>query len=605
MDHSGKYSKLITLAASVIVIAALYLARAVLIPFVLAMLVSFLLAPLVLRLQRWHLRRLPAVIAVLILVFGLTGALGWLVTGQVRHLSAELPKYRQGLQAKMASLREVLDKPFRQAKETVADLSTGLAPPPPPEAAASQVQTVRIEETPRGPLEFIADVLSPAIDILITAAMVLLFAFVMLLRREDLGDRFMRLTGSGQIVVTTQALNEASKKVSSYLARLLLLNGVHGAAVGIGLALIGVPNALLWGLLAGVLRFIPYVGPWLAASFPLLSSIATSVGWSQPLMTIGLFAVLELISNNLLEPWIYGRGTGISPLAILVSTLFWTWLWGPVGLVLSTPLTVCLVVIGKYVPQLHFLNLLFGDAPGLPPPARLYQRMIAGDQDQAWCVLEAEMRDKPLDEVYDGIVLPALSMAEHDRKRGALDEEAVARVVETLKLLLDEASAPRAELDAGANGIEAPLPRQELRVLCLPARGEADFLAGVMLGQVLERDGIEVEVAQLAELASETLVMLEDRPVDVVCISAVPPSRFMHVRYLCKRIAGRYPDLPIVAGMWTLDLEAAEVTDRLRILEGVHVVASLGEARRLVRELTGPARIRREVELAEAAVLAD
>jgi len=415
----------------------------------------------------------------------------------------------------------------------------------------------------------------------------------MLLRRDDLGDRFIRIIGHGRVLVTTRALEDAAQKVTSYLWRLLVLNTLHGLAVGIGLALLGVPNALLWGLVAALLRFIPYIGPWITAICAVLTSLAVSPGWSQPLLATLLFAVLELVSNNLLEPWIYGAGTGLSPLTTVASALFWTWLWGPVGLLLSIPLTVCLVVMGKHVPQLYFLHLLFGDAPGLSPPARLYQRLIAGEQDQAWLVLEPALRQKWLEEVYDSIVLPALSLAEHDRQRGAFDEESDARIEETLRLLLEEARELRAALGTEAAANVKRKPSGELRVLCLPAKGGADALAATMLGQVLEERGMQVQVASTDELSGETLDRLVQHPVDVICLSAVPPSRFMHVRYLCKRIAQRYPKLPVVAGLWTLDLGKQELSERLPILAGLQLVTSLREARILVCQLAEAKRLER------------
>jgi hypothetical protein len=308
-------------------------------------------------------------------------------------------------------------------------------------------------------------------------------------------------------------------------------------------------------------------------------------GWSEPLMTFGLFLILELVSNNLLEPWIYGTGTGVSPLAILVSALFWTWLWGPVGLVLSTPLTVCLVVMGRHVPQLQFLHALFGDAPGLSPPARLYQRLIAGDQDQAWLVLKTEMEHKALHELYDSVALPALSMAERDRQQDALGEEVEGRIEDTMKLLLEEAGESSLGPDARSDSTSAPARAHPLRVLCIAARGAADALAATMLRQVLERDGAQVDLSSVAGLSGETLDLIESRGVDLVFISSVPPSRFMHVRHLCKRIGARFPKLPIVAGVWTVDFESQEFAERLPILEGVHVVASLGEARTHVRQI--------------------
>ena len=599
MERIGKHPRLATLAASMLVIGVLFLAKGVLIPFALAILVSFLLAPLVLRLQRWHCSRVVAVVTALLLVFIASSAASWLVVEQVREVTASLSEYRLNIQDKIATLRGAVAKPLQTALKTVMALGAELAPVVESRAEAPTIQTVNVAAPARGPFEVLRDALAPTIDVLMTAAMALLFAFMMLLRRDDLGDRLIRMVGHGNVLVTTRALEEASRKVSSYLWRLLLLNGLHGMVVGIGLTCIGVPNALLWGLLAALLRFIPYVGPLIAATFPVLAALATSPGWSQPLLAVGLFVLLELISNNLLEPWIYGTGTGISPLAILASTLFWTWIWGPVGLVLSTPLTVCLVVMAKYVPQLQFLHFLFGNAPGLSPPERLYQRLIAGDQDQAWLVLRPELDQKALHEVYDSVVLPALSMAEYDRQRGALDEEADTRIEEAMKLLIEEAGELRPGSDVRSHSAEGPELGGSLRVLILPARGTADALAASMLRQVLEHDGAQVEVSSIASVSGESLDLL-DGAVDIVCISAMPPSQIMHVRYLCKRIAGRLPGLPIVAGLWTLEPETRSTPDRLPMLASVHVVASLGEARIQVRQLAEARRTRHEAGLALA-----
>ncbi|MFN0007885.1 MAG: AI-2E family transporter [Planctomycetota bacterium] len=594
MERTEKYPRLVTLIASVVVIAALYLARGVLIPFALAMLVSFLLAPLVLRLQRWHFSRSMAVTTVVLLVLVGTAATSWLVAIQVQDVTTNLSGYRQNIRDKMGTLRGMVAQPVQDATKIVEDLGAELEAKAEPDSVVPSIPTVRLAEPEARPFEALRKTLGPALEALTTAAMALLFAFVMLLRQDDLGDRFIRLVGHGRILVTTRALEEAARRVSSYLWRHLLLNGVHGLAIGIGLALIGVPNAMLWGLMSAILRFIPYIGPWVAAAFPVLTALAVFPGWPQPLLTLALFLTLELISNNLLEPWVYGRGTGLSSLAIVVSALFWTWIWGPVGLILSTPLTVCLVVMGKYVPQLRFLQLLFGDAPGLTPPARLYQRLVSGDQDQAWLVVQAESKGLALHELYDLVVLPALSMAERDRQRGAIDGDVEARIEETMKLLLEEA----AELGSGPaviteSGVE-PVVADSTRVLCLPARGSADALAATMLRQVLERDGTQVEVSSTAELSAETLDRIESQRVDVVCISSVPPSGFMHVRYLCKRIAGRFPKLPIVVGLWTPDAEVDETPERPPIVPDVHVVASLGEARMQVRQLAESARLQRE-----------
>ncbi|MCY3002838.1 MAG: AI-2E family transporter [Planctomycetota bacterium] len=584
MSSADKSPRLVTLAACVLVIAALYWARSVLMPFALALLLSFLLAPLVLRLQRWHFARTPAVATAVLLVLGASSALGWLVLGEVRDVAAGLSESQQNVHDKLSALRAVLSKPLGEATRLVTELGAEAPSVGTSATDTTPIQTVRIAEATRGPFEVLQDALGPTFDLAVTAGMAFLFAAMMLLRRDDLSDRFIRIVGKDQILATTRALEDASKRVSRYLWHLMLLNSVHGLAVGIGLSLIGVPNAWLWGVLAAALRFIPYIGPWVSAILPLLASLAGSPGWTQPLLTLGLFVLLELISNNLLEPWIYAAGTGISPLAILIAALFWAWLWGPIGLVLSTPLTVCLVVMGRYVPQFEFLHLLFGDAPGLSPPSRLYQRLIAGDQLQVWVVLSKELERSPLQEVYDAVVLPALSMAEQDRQRGALDPQAEALIDESMRLLLEEAGE-QADASVSQPRVDATRTHADaLHVLCIPAGGAADALAATMLRQVLERDGVQVEVASTVELPGETLESIDSRQVDLVCISALPPSRFMHLRYLCKRLKSRYPDLPIIAGVWTLEPEAQALVAVTAVLPGVSVVTSLREARERVRQ---------------------
>ncbi len=581
MDSENKQSRLVTLIASVIVVGALYLAREVLIPFALAVLTSFLLAPVVRRLQRWHFRRTLAVITTMGLLAVIAGGVGWLVWGQAQALAHNLPQYRQNIKTKIVTMREAFEEPFARAAATVRALGSDIEAPASPAIEGPEPQAVRIVEPAHSPVGAVADVLEPILDSSTTAAMILLFSFVMLLKREDLRDRFIRLVGGGQIYVTTQALNEASEKLSAYLARQVLLNSLQGAVVGLGLMVIGLPNSLLWGLLSALLRFVPYVGPWVAAIFPFLVSFAISDGWSQPLMVVALIGVIELVSNNILEPWVYGSATGISSMAILITTMFWTWLWGPIGLVLATPLTVCFVVMGKYAPRLHFLYLLLGDAPVLPVPARLYQRLLAGDPDECWSLVRSEMRQKPLYEVYDSVVLPALAMAESDRRRKALDARTETLVDETVGLILDEAEdfQPTREDQPGSSSL---LSDNALGVLCVPTRDVGDELAAMMLRQVLARDGMHVEITPLAELAGETLDRIAAGPVRVVCISSVPPTRLMHVRYLCKRFHGRFPDLEIILGLWTLQVEPADVADLVPLNDRIHVVTSLAEVRSLL-----------------------
>ena len=602
MSGDRRVTGLVNLAAAILVVAALYWAREVLVPFALAVVLSFLLGPVVVRLQRYRVHRVAAVVLTVLMVFGAMGLLGWVVYGQFRGLAAVLPQYRESIQAKVETARRAIE-PSVKASKTVADLGAQLAPAD--QAVKSRdVTDVRVVEPPRDAVDVIHDVVSPMLGALLTAGMVIVFTFVMLLRRGDLRDRFIRLAGDGRILVTTQALDEAAQRVSSYLGRLLLVNGIYGTAMALGLWALGVPNALLWGALSGALRFIPYAGPWIAAAFPVLTSLATSESWSQPALVLGMIVVFELVTNLVLEPWIYGAGTGISPLALLVSTLFWTWLWGPVGLVLSTPFTVCLVVMGKHVPQLHFLYLLFSDSPGLPAPARLYQRLLAGEQDESWAIVEEALREHPLHEVYDAIVLPALTLAERDKMRGALDDDARLRVEESLGLLLDAAGEtpapsegkPAGEGDAPAAPAPRPPPDPDLRVLVLPGEDAADALGALMAAQVLEREGLTVETGPAGELTSEIFERLERADAQVVCVSVVPPSRLRHVRYLCKRLAAGHPELPVVLGLWGLrPAEGGSV--RPPLLEGATVARTLDEVREVVRHLAETVRSRQQAGL--------
>ena len=300
-----------------------------------------------------------------------------------------------------------------------------------------------------------------------STGIVIILVVFFLVRREDLRDRFIRLVGKGQVTVTTQMLEDAATRVSRYLSMQFLINATFGISVGIGLYLIGVPNAILWGILAATLRFIPYIGPWIAAAMPIGLSMAISTGWVAPILTVGLFVVLELFSSNVMEPWLYGKNTGVSAVAVLVAAVFWTWLWGLVGLLLATPLTVCLLVIGKHVPQLSFLDILLGNEPVFEPKKRVYQRLLAGDQEEATELVDDDLENKPLVEVYDTVLIPALALtAETDWHRGELDEGRHKFILQSLKEMIQERGEGQQEMqakaaakDAGPDGDPIPLFR--------------------------------------------------------------------------------------------------------------------------------------------------
>ena len=476
--NGSKSSWLSTLAATVVVVGALYFARELLIPLALSILLSFLLAPLVRWLERLKLGRVPAVIVVTILSFAVIGAIGWIVTEQVLALAADVPQYRGNIKAKLQSLRGAGGSLFGELKKTAKELNEELVRPSttqatqegsgvrgeglggperasdpglssptdrslttgPAAAGLSETNPVfhAADPPPSTPLDLLRSTLDRCWGRWAMRPLSSCLSSSSLAYREDMRDRFLGLIGPQQINATTQALDDAGRRVSRYLLMQLLVNVTYGVPVAIGLYFIGVPNAFLVGLLATLLRFVPYLGPVIGASLPIVLSLIISPDWTQPLMTAGLFIVVELISNNLVEPWLYGSSTGLSPVAIIVAAVFWTWLWGPIGLLLSTPLTVCLVVIGKYVPPLAFLGVLLGDEPVLEPKSRIYQRLLALDREEASELLEESLKEQRLVEVYDGALLPALGLAEQDRHGGDLDEQRHQFVLDSIRGLVDE-----------------------------------------------------------------------------------------------------------------------------------------------------------------------
>ncbi|HEY4591732.1 MAG TPA: AI-2E family transporter, partial [Thermoanaerobaculia bacterium] len=586
-----------------LITAALYFGQDVLIPLALAILISFILTPLVQRLQAMRLGRVPATLLVAILVFGGFAALAWTMGRQLVSFAETLPRYQQNIRTKVALLRGGSSVVFDQARQTVEHLreDLGVAAPTPSPAPGARIANgkahgttpatpaspvpVTVVEPPETPLTVLRTTLRPLLGPLGTAGLVIIFVIFMLIQREDLRDRLLRLLGEGRLNASTQALDEAAQRVSRYLLAQSLINIGTGTAVGLGLFLIGVPNALLWGLFAAVLRFIPYVGPWVAATLPTLISLAVFPGWEKPLLTIALFALIELVSNNVVEPLVYGSETGISTLGILVSAVFWTWLWGPVGLLMATPLTVCLVVIGRYVPQLEFLDVLLGDQPPLPLEAQIYHRLLALDAEGVDALLESGLEGRTVAELYDGVLIPALSLAERDRHRGELSPEREELVGATIRNWIDDLSTR--PLEDGDLGVE-PIPETAPRLVCVPAQDLADELVGHMLAQLAAGGGEPAPVLEHDLPRSEVLSRLAELGAEQVFLSVLAPYSYTQVRELCRDLRAHFPGLRIVVALWDLRAEAERYRRRLAAAGADEVVATLQEAVRAIR--TAPAR---------------
>ncbi len=485
------------------VVAILYFAKEVLIPLALALLFSFLLGPLVRRLEHHGLRRVPSVLLVAAAFFCVFGSVAWLTTSQLVDLAGKVPAYQDNIQRKLESLRGhggSLQKAV-QVIEKAADSNGNKEPTGEPTAEKTPLP-VRVVEPPASAPLFLRNLFGPLLGPLGTAGVVIIFTVFMLIQREDLRDRLLHLAGPERLPLTTQAVDEASQRVSRYLLAQVAVNFTLGVLIAAGLFYLRVPNAALWGLLAALLRFVPYVGIWLSAAAPLALALASSDTWWPVFETAGLFVVLEMLTGNALEPWLYGTSTGLSPAAVLVAATFWTWLWGGVGLLLSTPLTVCIVVLGRYVPQMAFLHTLLGDEPVLAPESRLYQRLLAFDQEEVSQVVDEYLTDHPVVDFYDQVLIPALNQAQKDAHLGNIGEDRQVFVRQTVATLVDElherpaetlaAPSPAEDEGAGtpppaATAAAAPLP---VRVLIVPVKTDADELAARMLALLFELGGV-------------------------------------------------------------------------------------------------------------------
>ncbi len=664
IPSGANLSRFLLMATVCVAVLVFKFAQEVLIPVALAVLLTFLLAPLAMRLERRRLGRVASVIIVVSAALLFIVGVGAIVFVQAEQLAKDLPTYQENFVEKLKFLKpsgtstiDLVRKTAQVVTEQMSTPSTTQSTTQPGNATAKTNSTkfddvkknLSVEQPP--PLgskanpsfvivsdqggvqwEAIGQLLSPILSPLGTAGLVIVFTIFMLLAREDLRDRLIRLVGQGQLTVTTQALSDAADRISRYLLMQTIVNGSYGLIISLGLWIIGVPNPLLFGLLCSILRFLPYIGPLIAMTFPIIVSIGKFSGFRIAGETIGLFVGVELFSNNVMEPWLYGSSTGMSTVAILVAAVFWTWLWGPVGLLLSTPLTVILVVLGKYVPQFAFLDVLLGDEAVLRPYERFYQRLLALDSEEATELAREYRKEHSLEHVYSEILLPAIGLAERDRHGGLLEEDRELFLRTSMRDVIDELGdeeradiskkvAAQIERDAKGlpdlppspkgkpetlsytEGIARPRPPRPMlpkectiNIACLPAHDESDELVNLMLAQLLEFMGYCALSVSNTKLASERVDAVESSKADLTVISALPPSAIAHARYLLKRLNSKMDTDAIIVGLWLNTADIKRSRERLSPASNLHVTTSLSDALDQIHQMAQPAITKRLAE---------
>ncbi|HZZ11191.1 MAG TPA: AI-2E family transporter [Paraburkholderia sp.] len=616
----------IALAVGVTVVACLYFARAVLIPITLAILLSFLVAPLANSLSRLKLGHVASVFASVVISVSVIVLLGAVIATQLTDLAAGIPRYQATIERKVDAAHNLTITKLNRLAGAAGQAfqRATIEPPQPSRDTASPAShppaavPVEVREPVPTPFELARRVLSPAISPLETAFIVFVVMVVILLQRDDLRDRAIRLFGSRDLHRTTTVMDEAARRLSRYFVSQLGLNAGVGVVIGAGLFFIGVPSPILWGILAALLRLVPYVGIWISATLATALAAAVSPGWTMAVWSIALFVSIELLVGQIVEPLLYGRSTGLSPFSVVVAAIFWSWIWGPIGLILSTPLTLCLLVLGRHVRRLEFLDVLLGDQPALTPVENFYQRALAGDPDEALEQAEILLRDRSLTTYYDEVAIPGLQLAANDVSRGSVTAQQLARIESTTNDLVDgldgyedreplpvsaeedwsavgplkpsqadpaddgsESAPPASHVKQASRTDDPPLAGRVTdthspgnRVLCIPGRGPLDALATTLVLQLLEKHGFAARSVPHEAASRASIDTLEAADVGIVCIFYLQiggiPS---HLRYLVRRIRARLPHASIVVGLWDAE-DTGKWSDELQNAMGAECYAS-------------------------------
>lgn len=588
---------------SFILVLCLQWARPVLIPIALAILLTFLLNPLVKMLTRRGLNQVLAV-AISVTVSGiLLMCLAWMVTKQVSGMVAELPENTQRIKAKLKTLKELGSGPTNERiGQMIEEISEEINPPGNRSSPSSTDPEESVGVDPKTgtiivqsePVHWsgLTGYLGSAFEALGTLALALVLLVFFLIEREDLRDRVVLLAGRARLALTSKAMEDMTDRISRYIGMVALINGGFGLVLTIGLYFLGVRYPLLWGFIAAVFRFIPYIGPWIGAIFPITMSLAMSDGWWQPLGVLAFVTVVELVTNNAIEPLLFGHTTGVSPTALLVSAACWLYLWGPVGLILSAPFAVCLVVLGKNVPQLSFLYLLLGDRPALNADYSFYQRLMLGDSLEAAGLAVKKAKASSTDEIYDALLIPALNYMKRDLQRDYLDEDDEQTVLEGMRVTLEKLSAlhnasnaelPAADPEANESSALQNVPEELPVVLACPADDESDLVALQMLSELIDPTRCHFEISSLEALSSEIVSRIHSNPPALLLIASVPPGGLPHCRYLCKRLRRAAPNITIIVGRFRQRKATRLEREQLESSGASIVAATLLEARNLLK----------------------
>jgi predicted PurR-regulated permease PerM len=570
----------------VVVVCALYFGRAVLIPITLSVLLSFLLAPLVQTLRRLHMGQLPSIFIAVLFALASLLAIGALIGAQLVQLAGDLPQYQEAIEQKIETVQQKTvgraDSLMSRAAAALQRVAPTKPNPPRPTGRAARnapavPQQVEVHEPSPTPMQLAQRALSPAIAPIETTFIVLVVTIFILLQREDLRDRLISLFGSRDLHRTTTAINDAAVRLSRYFVAQLGVNLSAGGIIAIGLAIIGVPGALLFGVIAALLRFVPYIGIWIAAILAVFLAAAIQPQWTMAVYTLILFIVVDVVAGQIAEPFLYGHRSGLSPLAVVVAAIFWSWLWGPIGLVLSTPLTLCVVTLGRYADRLNFLTVLLGDQPALTPAQTFYQRLLADDPHEAIVQAERLLREMSLIDYYDKVALEGLKLARNDAMRGVLmpDQlqrvnEALVDIVENLEIadglpdrlsraepadsagaLLASASADLSERhDSHASTGQEAHEIERTSVLCVPGRGAFDEVTTAIAVQLLGRQGFAPMMATHSGYRSARADEPSFQDAPIICIVSLDaPESPPYLRNMLRRTREWRPRATLVVGV--------------------------------------------------------